>query len=56
MRASAPILRERSPARAKRWAEILARIFGFDLQRCPDCGGSLKIIAVILDRLPSGIF
>jgi hypothetical protein len=35
--------------RAKRWAELLARVFGLDLQRCPDCGGPVKIIAAILE-------
>ena len=37
------------PKRAKRWAELLARVFGLDMTACPDCGGSLKIIAAVLD-------
>ena len=37
------------PTHGKRWAELLARVFGLELQRCPDCGGTLKIIAAILE-------
>ena len=37
------------PKRSKRWAELLARVFGFDLKTCPECGGPLKIIAAILE-------
>src|SRR5476649_1006303 len=37
------------PKRAKRWAELLARVFGIDMSTCPDCGGPFKIIAAILD-------
>ena len=37
------------PARAKRWAELLARVFGLDLQACQDCGGPMKIVASILE-------
>jgi hypothetical protein len=28
---------------------VLARVFGLDLQRCPDCGGPFKIIAAIIE-------
>ena len=40
---------EPTPPRTKRWAELLARVFGFDMRACPDCGGPLKIIAAILE-------
>jgi hypothetical protein len=36
------------PPRVKKWAELLARVFGLDLKKC-DCGGALKIIAAILE-------
>ena len=29
------------------YARLLKRVFGFDLERCPQCGGELKIIAAI---------
>jgi hypothetical protein len=34
---------------AKKWAELLARVFGIDMRTCPDCGGPWKIIAAILE-------
>jgi len=37
------------PARRKRWAELLARVFGLDMQKCVDCGGPLKIVSAILE-------
>ncbi len=37
------------PARAKKWAELLARVFGLDMQKCVDCGGPLKIVSAILE-------
>jgi Putative transposase len=30
-----------------RWARLLKRVVDLDLERCPQCGGSLKIIAAI---------
>ena len=39
----------RRPARAQRWAELLARVFGLDMQKCVDCGGPLKIVSAILE-------
>jgi len=30
-----------------RWARLLERVFDIDIERCPDCGGRLKIIAAI---------
>ena len=29
------------------WARLLKRVFGTDLEHCPQCGGELKIIAAI---------
>jgi hypothetical protein len=30
------------------WTRLLKRVFGLDLEHCPNCGGELKIIAAIL--------
>ena len=35
-----------APARMS-WARLLKRVFEFDLEHCPQCGGELKIIAAI---------
>ena len=33
------------------WARLLKRVFGIDMEHCPNCGGwALKIIAAILER------
>jgi hypothetical protein len=32
-----------------RWARLLKRVFQFDLEHCPRCAGTLKIIAAIED-------
>jgi hypothetical protein len=29
------------------WARLLKRVFDIDIERCPRCGGKLKIIAAI---------
>jgi hypothetical protein len=29
------------------WARLLKRVFDIDIERCPRCGGNLKIIAAI---------
>ncbi len=31
------------------WARLLQRVFDIDIEQCPHCGGTLKIIAAILD-------
>ena len=31
------------------WARLLKRVFDIDIERCPRCGGNLKIIAAIED-------
>jgi hypothetical protein len=37
-----------APARI-RWARLLKRVFAIDMEHCPQCGGSLTIIAAIVD-------
>jgi hypothetical protein len=34
----------------RQWAELMRRSFGFDVLSCPDCGGKMRLLAVILDR------
>ena len=29
------------------WARLLKRVFDIDIERCPHCGGQLKLIAAI---------
>ena len=29
------------------WARLLKRVFDIDIERCPQCGGNLKIVAAI---------
>jgi hypothetical protein len=43
-----PLLGHGSPARMS-WARLLKRVFDIDIERCPNCGGALKIIAAIVD-------
>jgi len=31
------------------WARLLKRVFDIDIEHCPNCGGTLKIIAAIED-------
>jgi hypothetical protein len=38
-----------APARLS-WARLLKRVFDIDIERCPNCGAHLKIIAAIGDR------
>jgi hypothetical protein len=38
----------RDPRRLS-WSELLKRVFQVDLTTCPDCGGTLKFIAAIMD-------
>jgi hypothetical protein len=43
---------EASPAAAPvpmSWARLLKRVFEIDIEHCPQCGGTLKIIAAIED-------
>jgi hypothetical protein len=37
-----------APARIS-WARLLKRVFAIDIEQCPQCGGTLKIIAAIAD-------
>jgi hypothetical protein len=32
------------------WAKLRKRVFEIDMEHCPNCGGELKIIAVILEQ------
>ena len=32
------------------WAKLLKRVFEIDVEHCSNCGGSLKIIAAILEQ------
>ena len=36
-----------SAKRRMRWAQLLKRVFDIDIERCPHCGGQLKLIAAI---------
>ena len=40
---------EHAPGASARmsWARLLKRVFDIDIERCPRCGGNLKIIAAI---------
>ena len=31
------------------WAQLLKRVFDIDIEHCPHCGGTMKIIAAILE-------
>ncbi|MGH8611120.1 MAG: IS91 family transposase, partial [Gammaproteobacteria bacterium] len=31
------------------WARLLKRVFDIDIEHCPNCGGTLTIIAALLD-------
>jgi hypothetical protein len=39
----------RDPRRLS-WSELLKRVFQIDITSCPDCGGTLKFIAAIIER------
>lgn len=36
---------ETAPRRNYAWASLMARVFEFDVLKCPDCGGRLRILA-----------
>ena len=46
--ATEPGCSHRQPARIS-WARLLTRVFEIDLAHCPNCGGTLKIIAAIVE-------
>jgi hypothetical protein len=33
------------------WMQCLKRVFAIDIETCPDCGGTLRVIACIEDAL-----
>ncbi len=37
------------PAYRLSWARLLAHVFRIDVTVCPDCGGTMKVIAVLID-------
>ena len=37
------------------WARLLKRVFEFDLEHCPQCGGDFRIIAAIEEPAVIGI-
>jgi Putative transposase len=41
-----PAQAQGAPARLS-WARLLQRVFGIDLEHCPQCGGALQIIGAI---------
>ena len=41
-------LRPRLPRRPIPWAELLRRTFQADLLTCPRCGGTRRVVAVVL--------
>jgi hypothetical protein len=42
---------DRPHPRALPWAELLRRVFAIDILKCDQCGGDMKIIAVIIELL-----
>jgi hypothetical protein len=36
---------------ARQWAELMRRSFGHDLLACAQCGGKLKLVDVVLERI-----
>jgi hypothetical protein len=37
------------PGLPVQWMQRLKRVFAIDIQTCPDCGGTLRVIACIED-------
>ena len=37
------------------WARLLKRVFDIDIERCPNCGSALKIIAAPSTRSGQGL-
>jgi putative transposase/transposase-like zinc-binding protein len=37
------------PRRRRLWAELMRRAFGYDLLSCPNCGGTMELLSVILE-------
>ncbi len=41
---------KKKPAARISWAKLLARVFGFDVEKCSQCGGKIKVLAAILNN------
>src|SRR5262245_18353990 len=37
------------------WARLLKRVFDIDVEHCPNCGGSLKIICAAIRFIPDNL-
>jgi hypothetical protein len=40
---------KKKPATRISWAKLLARVFGFDVEKCQQCGGKIKVMSAILN-------
>ena len=38
-----------SPTRNYTWAELMKRVFEYDVLECPDCGGRMRIVATVTE-------
>ncbi|MEO8903941.1 MAG: hypothetical protein ABI627_20670, partial [Polyangiaceae bacterium] len=42
-----------SSERYRPWAELLKRTFGVDVEKCPSCGGRMRLLALVTE--PSSV-
>lgn len=42
--------KERSPSKNYRWSELMKRVFGVDVLKCPACGKPMAVISTLLDE------
>jgi hypothetical protein len=45
----------RRQARGRCWAALMERTFGFDVLACPQCGGRMRLIALMFLTFVSGV-